>query len=581
MSSSSDAKAKILANLAAKGYTKSVANIEAANKAKANPTAVQGPANYTSGTTLIKPTSYVGSTASPSQLASTSKAVQGPVNYTSGTTLTKPASYVGSDPNLDQLRALSGANAVVPKKEVIAPPPPPPPEDTFKGTPEYTTPTDPFQAQLLEALQKLMNIPAFNPDIENDPAYQASAKAAANVAKQQMASIGRLYSGATDTRMQQAALAQALPFRQQAYQEYQGQNNLLANQLSTLNSLGQQGIQNQRTDYDYATKSVQNQNVGAESKFDFNAKVEDRNLRLADDQDARDVAEFGFKLPPQARQAMTVFQSMPSQVRAQVDQYQGNYAAEINRREAANPSDPLLPYLYAARAAKIVADPSLMAKYGDDLGIASPVITEMAMKYEMQLLKNEIDKLAASYANETAKVELAKLYAQLDKAVSDADAAAQTAFMKQLEATNLPNKIKQELAIGSAEIFYKYSQANAQNTAAQENIANIGLIEERAKTEKVTQGKIANQAAAVGAKLEGDKDNFASRMYSNFVNSGKNLDAWLATPLKDANGKEMAKNISTTLSKDELAYIIDNAKKQGKFTSSGVSSKDILAELKK
>lgn len=55
---------------------------------------------------------------------------------------------------------------------------------------------------------------------------------------------------------------------------------------------------------------------------------------------------------------------IPADVATQMSQYSGNYAEAIGRLKAANPNDPLIPYLEQARVEKIFNDPALLAKYG-------------------------------------------------------------------------------------------------------------------------------------------------------------------------------------------------------------------------
>lgn len=57
---------------------------------------------------------------------------------------------------------------------------------------------------------------------------------------------------------------------------------------------------------------------------------------------------------------------IPADIASEISKYSDNYQAEINRRMAINPNDPLIPYLQAARAQKIFNNPELLKQYGSE-----------------------------------------------------------------------------------------------------------------------------------------------------------------------------------------------------------------------
>lgn len=87
--------------------------------------------------------------------------------------------------------------------------------------------------------------------------------------------------------------------------------------------------------------------ASAEAGIDANELA--RQQELADLQERRDYAE---RLDAEERERKGEEQAFNEQLQT-IGQYAGNYQAEIDRRSAINPNDPLLPYLQQARQEKI------------------------------------------------------------------------------------------------------------------------------------------------------------------------------------------------------------------------------------
>lgn len=468
---------KAATNLAKSGATKSLSNLQTSNKAYVP----QSPTNIskTTPTNRVSTGGKGGTTLSPEARANQLAVIGG----TKGT-----GGKLSPDARANQLAILGGGGeATFPKKEVVPPPP-----DDIQIRQGFTPKENPMQEQILALLKQILDRPGFNFDPSSDPGYKASADAAANIAKQQMGRMGRLYSNTTDTRMSQAALASALPFRQQAYNEYKGEGDRLASQLSALNTLGQQDLQKYKSDYDYIQKGIGQQNVDVEKQREFKYAGEDRVTNLAAARDAKDIERHGFILPPSARQSVTVYENMPPQIQSQVSQFHGNYAQEINRLEATDPENPLLPYLYAARSYKIINDPQLAAKYGNDIGLESPKIQALAMQFEMQQLKNNIERAAYAQSQIVDPLKVQKINLEIDKLNSQ---KAQE-YLKEL---SLPTKLENDFALQIADIANTYASAEA--SRARGRASDASAEASRASAE-------SSRASAEKTRREQDREDF-------------------------------------------------------------------------
>jgi hypothetical protein len=340
----------------------------------------------------------------------------------------------------------------------------PPPQGVMQGTQSQTGLQPPLtninEQRTNTALTAYDNIKPFNFDYENDPGYKAARQSAITGVKNQMVNAGRLYSNRSDELMTQAALNVSLPFRQQAYNEYQMNQGESRNRINTF--------------------------AGAEDRL--------RN---------QEIAQYGVALSPVARQYKTVYESMPPEMLNTVRAYRQDYAAEIMRREKIDRNDPLLPYLYAARAMKIMGSPALMGKYSQDISISAPGIAEKALTYDSMVLKNELDKITVQYAE-------SKEIAELKEAVAKGDKAATEAAMKKVEAANLPAKLKAELNSKIADNLYKNMQAYERNTAALENLSSANLNAEKMNTEKAEQLKKFLESKKI------DKESFDYKAFDRF-----------------------------------------------------------------
>lgn len=376
------------------------------------------------------------------------------------------------------------------------------------------------------AVQGIEGLQPFNYDYNNDPGYTAARDASLTHIKNVMGAAGRLYSGRTDQLMTEAAMNTALPFRQQAYNEYLGNTKNTYDKLSAF--------------------------TGAEDRI--------RN---------QEIQQYGTALTPVARQYKTVYESMPPEMLNQVRAYRQDYAAEILRREKINKNDPLLPYLYAARTMKIMSSPDLMGKYAQDIGISAPGIATMALAYDAQVMKNEVDKIAMQYAGPKAAAEMEKIYAEVDRAVAEKDVKILDAAIKKLELANLPEELKLKIKEKIADIAYKNAAAFNQTTAGTENLARADLATEQKTTEKAKQLKEladANKAVKTSFDYEGfDRfDKYIQDTYMEDVTSVYDVAGMESTVSEDGGGfagtpdtKDTAKSkrIKTGAHKALAAYL--------------------------
>lgn len=327
---------------------------------------------------------------------------------------------------------------------------------------------------------------------DNNPALLQAQKQAMGQVQKDMARKGRVFDTYAATKAQEAAQGLIPSYYQLGMNQFNTDRNDQYAQLAAMQGMNTTAFnQNQTNNQNYIQAYGLGQ-TGANTQFTQNVTEagltgQYKGQPTVTEQDRirnQEIAQYGTPLTPEIKQQLAVFQQMPQQYRAIVDmpQISADYAAEINRRAAVNPQDPLIPYLLAARTAKILSNPRLMQQYGSTIGLSSPAIAMMAQKYQADQIALYIDQLKAQYA-------LPQYQAELEKVKAEALRAGAEAAYKTLEAANLPLKLKMELAGELAKISLTEAQTGAQQANAAESYANVNLRGEQMNTEKTQQVK--------------------------------------------------------------------------------------------
>jgi len=208
------------------------------------------------------------------------------------------------------------------------------------------------------------------------------------------------------------------------------------------------------------------------------AQLEGINYQQYQDLQRYEVEQYGTQLSPEMRQHISMYQSMDEQTRRDLDNLYGkDYHAEINRRRNIDPNDPLIPVLEAARANKVLRDPSLFAKYGSQYGFSSSAIAERAANYKTQMetargieLDNKIREIEVKYGEEIKKSELKLLQQAIEK--GDYDNA-----MLAIKAANYPQMMELDLLQMAANLQSTYANTEATRVGMQEKKDEIASKE--------------------------------------------------------------------------------------------------------
>jgi hypothetical protein len=442
--------------------------------------------------------------------------------------------------------------------------------------PKVSTP-DPYQSPLtqnmLDTLAKIQNTGSFKYDPNTDAALNQAQKQAMLQVKNASVASNRLYGSNTEKRLQEAAQGLIPQFQQAAENTYNTGIDRLYQQLSALQGIDAVGYNryrdtagdvrstqlNQQQQYgkalDYATGRADtafNQQI---AQAPYTGKLFGEATQQATQQQRNnEVATYGTELSPAARQGVAVYNAMISNpqmaaVAKQVQSYSSDFAKEINARMQANPNDPLIPYLLAARTAKILGNPQLMQQYGADIGIANPAVANLAMQYESAQLKDKLDAIKGQLDSEKARMEIEKVKAEVEKMNWEA-------AYKQLETINLPYQQK-------AELQSQIALAAQRNAAAAENYAGVDLKNEQMNTEKFQQTKLSADAAKTLQSL----NNKVNTYYNNFVTSGQKFDDWLKS-VSGNNDEGKPITYGESMYADEFKDLIAAVKSTGKFETS-------------
>lgn len=202
------------------------------------------------------------------------------------------------------------------------------------AAPQSTGYQSPYSSDIANALKSITNMGSFSYDPSEDEGLKAAQDEAIAGVSRGAARRNMLYSDSNKSQMGKSALALIPQFEQNAFNKYQSQLGNLFNQLSTLTNLENQN-------YGRYRDTVNDANQQEQQQFQ-------NNVALA--------GITGYYNPYGG-----------TQINPEVNQYSGDFQAEINRRQATpdTADDALISSLQSARANKVFSDPALLQKYGD------------------------------------------------------------------------------------------------------------------------------------------------------------------------------------------------------------------------
>jgi len=204
--------------------------------------------------------------------------------------------------------------------------------------------------QSLSAINQQFN---YNPAQDN--ALHMAQNQAQDTVRKHMARSGMAYSTVAKAKMQESAQSLIPQYEDRAYGKFQDERQ---NQYQMLSQ---------------------------------KAQLEQLNYNEYKDLQNFEMDMYGTVLNPEMRQHMSVYNSIPDEMKRDLENTFGkDFHAEINRLRAMDPNHHMIPILEAMRANKVLKDPSTLSQYASQYGIASPKLAETGAKYNA--LMQDIEK---------------------------------------------------------------------------------------------------------------------------------------------------------------------------------------------
>lgn len=321
----------------------------------------------------------------------------------------------------------------------------------------------------------------YNYDPANDTLLKLSQDQAMSQTAQNMAKRGMLYSDSSKSKMFQAGMNLTPQFEQRAYDRYKGNLGDLYNQLTTMQGL--EGFNYNRyrdLNQDQLGAEQENRNRYFEDVGLQNEMYNQARTQSYEDQDRmeqKELAQYGVVLSPKMREQVQAYQNI-----SQADlrrllplaNQEGGYATTINQLLKTDPNNPDLPLLNSLRAMKILSDPTLLNKYGQEYGMDSMGIKSMADQntqlQQMQQLEREqaiLEQINQLITNEKEANEVQKVLYQIEELKSNIQYKDEQTVkmmieteMKAIERANLPEELRLKLQDLAASTSQKYAAIN-------------------------------------------------------------------------------------------------------------------------
>lgn len=349
-------------------------------------------------------------------------------------------------------------------------------------------------------------------DPSNDPTFQTAVSSAEKAIIRSFARRGMSYSNAAKGAIAQKNAELAGQFQDREQLRRKENINNLANELGVLTGI-------EKEDYNKYRDKVGDVNTQNTTNFANFSDIFTKATGLQKDQFNQDILEsgvtgtykgqttpaqkenerkaiaeqtkttednerqnFGTVLTPQIREQIKQFENMPQMWRDEVNKYYNkDLGAEINRRAAEFPDDPLIPWLKIARTNKIARDPELLSLYGNEIGLGNSSTAFNAQAFQANKFKNisseaqaMSDQILAQTKNERERAEINRIYNEIANLSYDA-------AKRKIEVANLPDELKLKL--------------DELNWKIEESKARVDNIKEQTNTEIVQQGKISADTA--------------------------------------------------------------------------------------
>lgn len=285
----------------------------------------------------------------------------------------------------------------------------------------------PYQSPFMDSLNKTLGAitgfqgQQYQPD--QDIGLKQAQEQAINQTMRQAARRNMLYSEGTKTRSQQAA-QQLIPQYQERFEDRQQQE--LDNLYRTLGAVGSmddrayrqyQGQTGQaQTDYLNRIRAFEGAQGLAEGMYDRQASQQEASQQAGEDTREKYKDMFGRYLSDREIGYADAYANASPQGFEYLDQFQGDYKAQINALEAAGvpDDDPRLQMLHGARMHKIQNDFEMGMLYGKDYGL-EPSQKEQKEYFDVIMKDYETQVKALTAGNEIteSELELDKLRAEI------------------------------------------------------------------------------------------------------------------------------------------------------------------------
>lgn len=317
-----------------------------------------------------------------------------------------------------------------------------------KEIPQYQSKYD---GQMADLIKQFNSRPQFQFDVANNPTIQAHQKQASDAAYQDALRRNMGYSTVA-TEGAAEAIANVLAtmgpqLEQQAYNQYRDQGQNILQQLQNLQSLDANDYSRHLDTYNMGTASNQNQFNNTSSIIDMMNKLDTQDYNKQQTAQQTEYTKQQDAISNALNQGQMTGYYNPyagTQINPEVQQYAGDYQAEIDRRRATpdTSDDYLIQQLEAARANKIFSSPELLSQYGDQF--KTPTLK--ARELETQIAQEQA-KLAAdpnSYENQKKMYELMKISEEVKQL------ATYGPQEQQLKLREIESRIKENTASASA-----------------------------------------------------------------------------------------------------------------------------------
>ena len=234
---------------------------------------------------------------------------------------------------------------------------------------------------------------------------------------------------------------------QQAYNQYRDQGQNILQQLQNLQSLDANDYSRHVDTYNMGTASNQNQFNNTASIIDMMNKLDTQDYNKQQTAQQTEYTKQQDAISNALNQGQMTGYYNPyagTQINPEVQQYAGDYQAEIDRRRATpdTSDDYLIQQLEAARANKIFSSPDLLNKYGGQYKTPAQKASDLQNQIAIQQAELEADP--NSYENQKKYYELAQMAEELNQL------STYGAQEQQLKLQEIESRIKENTASASA-----------------------------------------------------------------------------------------------------------------------------------